>query len=92
MTTANPRTTEATSHGSAAEHRRAQATAAHTQRGRRAPAPRTHASATTAASISPVGVRPASAIQNSTATRRRPTAVTGPRSRSTAAATHGRQP
>ena len=84
-------TIAADSHGSAATNAAPTATAPHRHRGHPAPGASTHATATVAANISPVGVNPASAIQNTSV----PAPVqpgSGSRSRSIAAATHGRQP
>ena len=64
-TTATRTAIAATSHGSAPDDPAASPTAAHSHRGRPAPGANAHTSATVAASISPVGVKPASAIQNS---------------------------
>ena len=64
----------------------------HHHRGRPEPDAKTQATATVAASISPVGVSPANAIQNTSAhTSDRP-AASDVRNRSIAAATHGKQP
>ncbi len=78
----------ATSHGSAASNAAPSTAAAHSHRDRPAPGPTAQARPTVAASISPVGVRPASAIQNAKANH----PVDAERSPSTAVATQGRQP
>ena len=83
--------TDALSHGSAAST--VMTKTAVPQRIRLNPVPgvATHTSATMAASITPVGVSPASAIQNTTATQSVRSA--GPvLNRTTAAATQGRVP
>ena len=91
-----PLRAEAISHGSAADTATAITVAA--QRTRLMPLPGTaiHTSATVAASISPVGVRPASAIQNMTDAQAAQGALLGPaglvRNRINASATQGRQP
>ena len=63
------------------------------QRGRPAPGAATQTSATVAASISPVGVSPASAIQNARPKKLEPGgSLSVDRSVSIAVATQGRQP
>ena len=66
-------TTAADSHGSAATNAAPMATAAHRHRGHPAPGASTHATAMVAANISPVGVKPASAIQNTNVAAPSPT-------------------
>src|SRR6516162_1916708 len=84
---------DAISQGSAATSAATSAAAAHSLRGLDPPGPSTgtatHTSATVAASNRPVGVSPASAIQNASSNQPVPLAV---RSLSIAVATHGRQP
>ena len=83
-----PATAEAINHGDAASSATPRLTAAHAQRGRPDPGAATLTSATTAARISPVGVRPANANHNGTGHQ----LPVPSRNRSTAVATHGRQP
>ncbi len=83
-------TAAATSHGAAASTDVPQISAATRRRRQPSPGAATHTSATVAASIRPVGVSPARAVQNS-----KPHIAAGSdalRSRSTQVATHGRQP
>lgn len=77
----------ATSHGSAPRTAAPSEAAAHTRRERPAPGATHVTKATVAASISPVGVSPASAVQNNTGHHGPPEPI-----RSTATATQGRQP
>ncbi len=60
-------TAAAASHGNATSTAVPSPTAAHHHRGRPGPGAKTHVTATVTASISPVGVNPASAIQNTSA-------------------------
>ena len=82
---------DAVSQGDAASTAMTRTAAAQRNRAMPEPGTVTHVRPTIPASSSPVGVSPASAIQNTTAAQSPPRG--GPvRSRSTAAATHGRQP
>ena len=83
-----PDTPLATSHGDATSTATPKLTAAHSHRGLPLPGTTAHTRATVAASISPVGVSPASAMKNTTGHQD----PSGPRSRSIVAATHGRHP
>ncbi len=88
-----PPSTDAASHGVAASTDVATIPAAQRTRGTPGPATATHTNATMAASIRPVGVSPARAIQNTTAAHRAHRGSVSPlRNRTTAAAVHGRQP
>src|ERR1035441_4282956 len=86
----------AVNHGSAATKPSATVTAAHNQRGLGPPGPSTgtatHTTPTVTARISPVGVRPANAIQNAKLKRLGQVALSVDRSVSIVVATHGRQP
>ena len=93
----DPDTTAATNHGSAATSAIPTPTAAHSRRDRPDPGAAEHARATVAASIRPVGVIPASAVQNASAQICGHSGVdsevgSAPRSRSIVVATHGRHP
>ncbi len=87
-----PATAAAASHGSATSTAAPSPTAAHHHRGRPEPGAKTHVTATVAASIKPVGVSPASAIQNTSAHTPAHCEAPDVRSCSIAVATHGRQP
>ncbi len=83
---------DAVSHGSAATSALPSAAAAHSQRGRPAPGAPTQTSATVAASINPVGVSPATAIQKASRKKSGQPVPSGERSLSIVVATQGRQP
>ena len=85
-------TAAAVSHGSATSTAAPRPTAAQSHRDRPVPGAKTHVNATVAASINPVGVSPASAIQNTSAHTPTQGVSVDVRSRSIAVATHGRQP
>src|SRR5205085_6042301 len=82
----------AVNQGNAASTEAPSATTAHHHRGRPDPWANTHVKATAAASISPVGVRPARPIQNTRAHTSYHGATFDVRSRTIVVATHGRQP
>ena len=84
--------TAAVSHGSAAVTASTNVIAAQRQRESPAPGAATHTIPTTAAMISPVGVSPASAIQNARPKKLGQESLSDNRSVSMVVATHGRQP